>query len=201
MASLDTSLQDHLLTSDRPIVAEQLWGRQKLPRHEFLEEEGQLDTFFEIYFKYYAEQCDIIGNGKYSSVETHSDIMEIERRLRQPLSREEMHYQMSDFLRDADEEQHENSINLVARLLLMIKFGDLPHECGGGRSVKWTSGTLSEFVHGYFSGPPAYTPPAYSLSTTTAPASTPPASTPPVCTHRHIRLEKQFNALNLHRIA
>ena len=32
-------------------------------------------------------------------------------------------------------------------------------------------------------------------------ATTQPASTPPACTHRHIKLEKQFNALNLHRIA
>jgi hypothetical protein len=226
MASLDTTLEDHVLTSDRPIVAEKLWGPQQTSQHDLLEEEGQLDTFFEIYFRYYAEQCDIIGrhaNGKHSSVQTHSDIGKIAQLLRQPLSREEVRNQMSmsDFLKAADEEQHENSINLVARLLLMIKFGDIPHECLGGRSVRWSSGTLSEFVHGYFSrhpahGPPASTPPAYSPPATTQPASTPPAysptattdpastapvSTPPACTHHHIKLEKQFNALNLQRIA
>jgi hypothetical protein len=206
MVSLNMTLEDHVSTSDRLAVAEKLWGPQHTSQDDLLEDEGQLDTFFEIYFKYYAEQCNIIGrhaNGKYSSVQTHSDIGKIAQLLRQPLSREEVRNQMStsDFLKAADEEQHDNSINLVARLLLMMKFGDLPHECVGGRFVRWSSGTLSEFVHGYFSGPPAYTPPAYSLSTTTAPASTPSAFTPPACTHRHIKLEKQFNALNLHRIA
>jgi hypothetical protein len=216
MASLETTLEDHILTSDRPIVAEKLWGPRHNSQDDLLEDEGQLHTFFEIYFKYYAEQCDIIGrhaNGKYSSVETHSDIGKIAQLLRQPLSREEVRNQMSmsDFLKAADEEQHDNSINLVARLLLMIKFGDLPHECLGGRSVTWSSGTLSEFVHGYFFRSPGHNPPAYSPLATTSPASTPPAysppaikdpaSTPPACTHRHIKLEKQFNALNLQRIA
>jgi hypothetical protein len=202
MASLDTTLEDHVLASDRPIVAEKLWGpQQQTSQHDLLEEEGQLDTFLEIYFKYYAEQCDFIGrhaNGKYSSVETHSDIGKIAQLLQQSLSREEVRNQMSmsDFLKVADEEQHDNSINLVARLLLMIKFGDLPHECLGGKSVRWGSGTLSEFVHGYFSRPPAHNPPAYSPL-----AATSPASTPPACTHHHIKLEKQFNALNLQRIA
>jgi hypothetical protein len=210
MASLDMTLKGHVLMSDRPIVAVKLWGPQQTSQHELLEEEGQLDTFFEIYFKYYAEQCGIIGrhaNGKYSSVETHSDIMDIAHLLQQPLSREEVRNQMSmsDFLKTADEEQHDNSINLVARLLLMIKFGDLPHECLGGRSVRWSSGTLSEFVHGYFSRHPAHdlpasTPPAYSPTATTNTASTATVSTP-ACTHRHIKLEKQFNALNLRRIA
>jgi hypothetical protein len=220
MASLEMTLKDHVLTSDHPIVAEKLWGLQKNLQHDLLEEEGQLDTFFEIYFKYYAEQCNIIGcheNGKYSSVQTHSDIGKIAQLLRQPLSLEEVRNQMSmsDFLKAADKEQHDNSINLVARLLLMIKFGDLPDEYLGGRSVRWSSGTLSDFVHGYFSRPPAHIPPAYSSPAIPQPASTPPdatppaysptattqpASTPPACTHRHIKLEKQFNALNLQRI-
>jgi hypothetical protein len=190
MASLDISLRDHVPTSDRQIVIERLWGPPQTSQHDLLEGKAQLDAFFDIYFKYYADQCDII-DGKYSSVETHSDIMDIAQLLQQALPREEVRKRMSNFLRAADKEQHDNSINLVARLFLMMKFGDLPHECFGGRSVEWSSGTFSEFIRGYFSRPPDGRPPDGS----------PPAYSPPACSHDHIKLEKQFNALNLQRIA
>jgi hypothetical protein len=83
---------------------------------------------------------------------------------------------MSDFLKAADKQQHENSINLVARLVLMTRFGDLSHECSGGKHVEWRYGSLLEFVHDYFSCPPALG-------------------------HERIKFEKSFNALNLQRIA
>jgi hypothetical protein len=102
--------------------------------------------------------------------------MMIAQLLQQPLSRDEVRKSMSDFLKTADKPQHENSINLVARLVLMTKFGDLSHECSGGRHVEWSHGTLLEFVHDYFSCPPALG-------------------------HERIKLEKSFNALNLQRIA
>ena len=138
-----------------------------------------MEAFFDLYFRYYAKQCDLIGRhakGSYSSVETHRDIMDIAQLLQQPLSREEVWVRMSDLLKAANKEHHENSINLVSRLLLMIKFGDIPHECGGGRPIEWSHGSLVEFVHDYFSPPPA-------------------------CGHERIKLEKSFNALNLQRIA
>jgi hypothetical protein len=180
MASLDMSLKDLIPISDRQTVVEHLWGTRQSPRDDLPEGKAQLDAFFDTYFEYYAAQCATI-DGKHSSVETHSDIIDIALLLQQPLPREEVRKQMSDFLKDAGEDQHNSSINLVARLLLMIKFGDVPHECLGGRPVEWNSGTFSEFIHGHFSPPPAYSSPA--------------------CTHDHIKLGKQFNALNVQRIA
>lgn len=178
MSSLDMSLRNHVSHSLRPVVVKQFWGSQP-SKLTLLEGNANLEAFFDLYFRYYAKQCDLIGRhakGSYSSVETHRDIIYVAQLLQQPLSREEVWMRMSDFLKAADKEQHENSINLVARLLLMIKFGDIPHECGGGRHIEWNHGSLVEFVHDYFSPLPAYG-------------------------HERIKLGKSFNALNLQRIA
>jgi hypothetical protein len=123
-----------------------------------------------------ATSSDVTPNGKYSSVETHRDIMDITHLLQQPLSRKEVRKRMSDFLKSADKDQHQNSINLAARLLLMIRVGNVPHECLGGRQIEWKTGSLLEFVHDSFAPSPARG-------------------------HHQIKLEKTFNALNLQRIA
>lgn len=178
MESLDRSLRTHVSRPLRSTAVEQLWGPQP-SGNALLEGKANVEAFFDSYFRYYSQQCDLIGRhakGRYSSVETHSDIMEIARLLQQPLSRDEVWNRMSGFLKAANKEQHENSINLVARLLLMVKFGNILHECGGGRHIEWSHGNLAEFVHDYFSRPPA-------------------------CGHERVKLEKSFNALNLQRIA
>ena len=85
---------------------------------------------------------------------------------------------MSDFLKSANNTQpgeHENSINLVARLMLMVRIGKVPHECSKGGYLNWEEGDLREFVYNCFA--------------------------PPVTRgHDRIKLEKSFNALNLQRI-
>ncbi|KAH6672874.1 hypothetical protein B0J14DRAFT_512752 [Halenospora varia] len=177
MASLDTSLKYHVSTPIRPITVEHLWGLQPSALAH-VGDQREIDKFFDLYFAYYSQQCDLIGrhaNGKYSTVETHKDIADIALLLRQPLVREEVRDRLSTFLRDGDEEQHDNSINLVGRLLLMIKFGNITHECLGGKHIEWNNGSLSNFVHNYFSCPPARG-------------------------HDRIKFEKSFNAVNLQRI-
>jgi hypothetical protein len=177
MESLDMSLKNHISCSLRPAAVEQLWGPQ--PCQPAFLEDAHSEAFFDLYFQYYDVQCELIGchaKGGYSSVEAHSDIMVIAKLLRQPLSQEQVLKQMSTFLKAADKEQHQNSINLVARLLFMIKFGNIPHECSGGRPIEWGSGSLVKFVHDYF-------------------------SSSPTCGNERIKLEKSFTALNLQRIA
>jgi hypothetical protein len=135
MASLDLTLRDNLSLPLRRVVAEHLWGPPP-PHFTSLEESANLRAFFELY---YSVQCNLIGRharGTCSSVETHGDIMNIAQLLQQPLTRDEVRKSMSDFLKAAEKQQHENSINLVARLVLMTKFGDLSHECSGGRHVE-----------------------------------------------------------------
>lgn len=173
------SLRDHVSASLRQVIIEHLWGHRQPSQLAQLEDLRKLDAFLDIYFRYYSQQCDLIGrhaNGKYSSVETHQDVMDIAELLQKPLARQEVRLRMSDFLKSADEWQHDNSINLVARLLLMTKFGNVSHECLGGRPIEWVDGSLPEFVHSYF-------------------------SRPSVRGYDRIKLEKPFNALNLQRIA
>ncbi|KAH8665148.1 hypothetical protein BGZ60DRAFT_470787 [Tricladium varicosporioides] len=178
MASLDINLRYPVSAPIRPIAVEYLWGLQpsELAR---VGDRKDVDAFFHLYFTYYTQQCDLIGrhaNGKYSTVETHKDIADIAKLLRQPLSRKEVRDHLSTFLRDGDEEQHDNSINLVGRLLLMTKLGNIPHECLGGKHVIWDNGSLTEFVHNYF-------------------------SCPLVVGNVRTKFEKSFNAVNLQRIA
>jgi hypothetical protein len=180
MSSLDSSLLDGVPLAIRPLATEPLWGKQPSQFH-FPGEKPHFEAYFDAYFKYYAEQCNLIGchhNGEYSSVETHRDIMTIAQLLRKSLPRTEVRKRMSDFLKSANNSQpgeHENSINLVARLMLMVRIGKVPHECSKGRYLNWEEGDLREFVYNCFA--------------------------PPVTRgHDRIKVEKSFNALNLQRI-
>jgi hypothetical protein len=178
MSSLDSSLKDHLSLALRPVAVDRLWGRQPF-QFTFPEGNTSLEAYFDLYFKYYSEQCDLIGshaNGKYLSVETHGDIIDVAQLLRQPLTREEVRKHMSDSLKSAEKDKHESSIDLVARLLLMIRIGHVPHECLGRRHVAWEHGDLREFIHKYFDPTPARG-------------------------HERIKLEKSFNAINVQIIA
>jgi hypothetical protein len=176
MSSLDQSLWHDVPLAIRPLVVDHLWGQQSSNYH-FPDEKSNLETYFDSYFKYYARQCDLIGrhdNGEFSSVDTHRHIMDIVQLLQQPLRREEIRKQMSD-LRSANITQHECSINLAARLLLMIRIGEVQHEYSKGRYLKWEEGNLREFVHNHFSASAARG-------------------------HDRIKLEKSFNALSVQRI-
>jgi hypothetical protein len=177
MSSLDNSLLDDVPLAIRPLAANYFWGQQS-SRSEFPGGKSNLEEYFDSYFKYYTEQYKLIGrhyNGEYSSVKTHSDIMTIAQLLRQPLLRSEVRKRMSDVLKSADKTKHENSINLVARLILMIRIGYVPHEYSKGSYIDWEKGNLREFVHNHFAATPARG-------------------------HDRIKLEKSFNALNVQRI-
>jgi hypothetical protein len=177
MSSLDSSLLGDYPLAIRPLAADYLWGQR--PSHFIFPEEKQnLQAYFDSYFKYYVQQCDLIGrheNGEYSSIETHRDIMTIAQLLQQPLSRAEVRKHMSDVLKTAKEEQHENAINLVSRLLLMIRVGEVQHDFSKGSYINWEEGDLREFVYNHFAANPTRG-------------------------HDSIKLEKSFNALNVQRI-
>ena len=177
MSSLDSSLFDEVPLEIKPLAVVHLWGQQS-SHFVFHEDKPNLDAYFDSYFKYYAQQCDLIGrheNGEYSSVETHRDIMTIAQLLQQPLTRAEVRKHMTGVLKSANITQHDNSNNLVARLMLMIRIGGVPHEYSKGRYLEWEEGNLREFVHNYF-------------------------AVPPTRNRDRIKLEKSFNALNVQRI-
>jgi hypothetical protein len=177
MSSLDSSFLGDSPLAIRPLAADYFWGQQPSYFH-FPEEKQNLQTYFDTYFKYYAQQCDLFGrhkNEEYPSIETHRDIMTIAQLLQQPLSRAEVRKHMSDVLRPAEEEQHESAINLVCRLLLMISVGEVQHDFSKGSHINWKEGDLREFIHNHFAANPTRV-------------------------HDSIKLEKSFNALNVQRI-
>ena len=73
-------------------------------------------------------------------------------------------------------EKDDISIDLAARLLLMMQFGNLPWAFSGRKELIWTRNSLEEFLHDHF-------------------------FIQPVLGHDKIKLEKTFNARNLQRIA
>jgi len=175
MTSLNMSLRVNMARPLRPVVADFMWG----PQSQEFNAQTNIEQSFDPYFKYYAQQCDLIGrhaNGEFSSVKTHSDIMHVAQLLQQDLRREDVRKHMSDFLESSDKDQHDSSINLVARLVFMTKIGNIPHECLGGKAIEWSHGSLVEFIHGHYSRPPTRG-------------------------HERIKLEKSFNAVNLERVA
>ena len=178
MSSFDISLRNAVPLAMRPMAVNSLWSQQPC-QFAFSSGNPNLKSYFDLYFRYYTQQCDLIGrhaSGKYSSVESHRDIMNIAQLLQQPFLRGEVRKHMADFLKSAEKQQHDNSINLVVRLLLMIKVGYVPHEFVGGTYIEWNHGDLREFVHNHF-----------------APA--------PNRSHDRLKLEKSFTAVNVQRIA
>ena len=166
------------------LIAECLWNIQSPP--VTLQRYPCLGEICDLYFShdgYYSQQCALFGHHEFfASVKTHREVADIAKLLRQPLSRPQVLSRIQECLgKDKNgpyqsPAMHAMSINLVVRLMLMIKVGSVAHECIGRTQLEWKSGTLQEFVHGHF-------------------------STSNHMNHDRLRLEKPFNALNLHRIA
>ncbi len=136
---------------------------------------------FDAYFTYYWQQCDLIGchdNGEFSSVSTHRDVARVVELLKRGLDRDEVLQQLPALLGSRTASQHDNSIDLAARVLLMIKFGEMRHEMLGGRPVLWRSGSgsLQDLMHRYF-------------------------TTDQALGHERVKLEKNFNAVHINLIA
>jgi hypothetical protein len=175
MSQLNIGLDSWDLTSElKQSIIARLWPNPRVGTKVGRRQGADLEA----YFRYYFDQCDLIAlhtNGQYSSLKTQENVVRLAELLLLGIPREEVRQRAATFL-VGDREQLKNSIDLAARLLLMIKIGDIPHEYHGGRPVEWKNGSLRDFVHHQF---PAI----------------------PVLGHERIKLEKSFNAMNLDRIA
>ncbi|KAH9889671.1 hypothetical protein F4778DRAFT_773285 [Xylariomycetidae sp. FL2044] len=112
----------------------------------------------EAYIEYYRQQCELIGlhaNGRYSSLSSQEDILSVAALVLlkdPPLTRDEILVRAQQMLRPATPEQHGHAVDLVARLLVMMRVGEVGHEfAGGGPASEWPGGEcLSGFVRGCF---------------------------------------------------
>jgi len=163
--------------TSRQIIAEGLWNLVRpMP---IMHGDGSYESeLCDLYFGnpgYYAEQCSLFDYGSFTSIKTHRQILHVALLLRKSRPRPELLQLVSHLLGKADPIHHDMSVNLVVRLMLMIKVGIVPHE-GIGGSLEWKTGSLQDFVHQQF--------PATGRRS-----------------HERLKLEKTFTALNLHRIA
>ena len=134
------------------------------------------------YLGYYSEQCRLAlhDRGKHVSVRTHQDIFDIVKLLRESHSRESIKDQIR-FLSPAENISPEHdaldgSINLAARLLVMIELGSLEYGVSCQSRLVWREDSLQSFIAQQFEPPKL-------LGKETA------------------KLEKSFNARNLERVS
>ncbi|KAH8675201.1 hypothetical protein BGZ61DRAFT_361159 [Ilyonectria robusta] len=182
MEPLDQSLNSEHLSLETKIFIIKVFCGQKPAgalNPTLLDDDKLSDAFLEPYFRYYFQQCDLIAshdNGKYSSLNTHRDVAQVGLVLRDAQDRKDALQRLPKLLESGTKDQHENTICLVARLLLMVRIGEVPHEFLGGRHIEWNEGSLKDFIHGYF-------------------------STPSVLNHEKVKFEKSFNALSVQLVA
>lgn len=175
--SFDRSLQDSLIRVGTMCdIANRLWGSNIGPSDL---SKGQLDL--DAYFAYYTEQCNsaLYDRGRHTLARTHQDIVEIAHHITNSESRDSIKHFLNSKLTAphpfGEEDLVENTIDLVASLLVMMQFRSLRFGISRWKRLTWTKGPLREFLRNYF-------------------------NTPPVLKER-VKLEQIFNARNLERIA
>lgn len=104
------------------------------------------------YFSYYSEQCHLMlgDGGRHAAARTHCDISNIIQQFKQQTSREKI---IDAVLSDSQllklpEGEHmiQGSINLAARLYLMMSFGVIPNAFTPARPLYWTTGSAQDFL-------------------------------------------------------
>ncbi|KAI1085333.1 hypothetical protein F5B20DRAFT_521903 [Whalleya microplaca] len=112
------------------------------------------DLDLSTYMDYYTHQWTtmvIHADGRYVTVRTYENIAEIVHLLLQGDTRESI----MKYLRQKDpghtEDACGNSINLAARLLLMLNIGDVKHQVGPRRFLAWEEDSLKDLVKEQFS--------------------------------------------------
>ncbi|KAF4455853.1 hypothetical protein F53441_1885 [Fusarium austroafricanum] len=141
---------------------------------------SEVEPDLKFYFKYYIKQCELIAlhdGGCHTPLSTHEDIMAIVQLLRRSRTREEIRRQLLlSCSLPGSEACCDHSIDLAARLLLMVEFGNLPYAYSGFRPIEWATGSLKDFITERF-------------------------ESKPVLGHSKVKLDKIFNANNLGKIA
>lgn len=110
------------------------------------------------YFRFYTHQCRIAVQAcPCLGTRTHRDVLNVAKKITTDEPREKLENELSlvsEGSEGIDErervEQAAASIDLVARLMLMIEVGELKNTFSGRQSLVWTKGTIKGFVHDLF---------------------------------------------------
>jgi hypothetical protein len=186
MTHLDGKLQDTPLgPAAREEIWEELWP-QSLEKSkdstQWEEEVAEEEVDYQPYFEYYESQCDhaLHQRGRHIVVRSHRHIIDVARKLDTGQSREQIQESLKDLFTSETPSNAahilDNSVDLAARLYLMINIGASKSTAERGSKLAWKTGTLQSLLNSHFSEPQELR-------------------------NSNVRLEKIFTVCNLERIA
>jgi hypothetical protein len=180
--SLDSSIQLSPISVDTKCEILKNLCNLALTPHQFYNN----DSDYEIYFTYYTDQCSLAlhDGGRHILLRTHRDVIDIASYIKGSLSCEsivQILYSKFPTTSSSNKEVLVNaSIDLTARLLLMMDFGCPEYGFTHQTQIKWMTKSLNETVKEYFSTSSGFSHGLHQES---------------------VSLERVFSARNLERIA
>jgi hypothetical protein len=158
-------------------ILKSFWGANILSQTT-INNELQLEP----YFSYYSKQCHLMlgDGGRHIAARRHHDISNIVQLFNERKTLEEtvdtirsniLHLNLPD-----EEDMILGSINLAARLYLMMSFGEIPNAHTPERALSWPSASIQDFLKQHLE-------PRRVLGSTS------------------VKLQKIFNARNIQRLA
>ncbi|KAK0725072.1 hypothetical protein B0H67DRAFT_482567 [Lasiosphaeris hirsuta] len=165
-------------------LVEHLWRPSFSTKKRLFNGDPARDLTHDTYCEYYRGQWHLVaGNsdGRYVAVQTADATNWLAQELatNPTKTREEILERLKSkygLVVSADDEAWDTSVNLAARLLLMLKFGVVKHQRMPRRYLSWTSASLQSFVKDHF-------------------------DVAPVLNCDHLRLPKTFDAWGVFAIA
>jgi hypothetical protein len=172
LPSLQDPLQEKIHPNIKYDIISRLWPG---------EEWEQQDRDFDPFLSYYTQQCKhaVHDRGKHILVRKHQHILNITDQFRELQPREDIKSNLKHLFTTQSDREVEilnNSVDLAARLYLMMSIGDNKYAFSSGTSETWDEGNLKDFLSLYFNDPQRLS-------------------------NSGIKFEKSFNAYNLGRIA
>jgi len=144
-------------------LVDALWRPSLNAKKKLFNGDPPRDLRHETYCGYYQHQWHLVaGNadGRYVAVQTASATNQLAQELatNPAESRQEILARLKKSgggsAAHRDDEAWNSSVDLAARLLLMLKFGVVKHQKVPRRYLSWTSGSLKAFVKDCFDVPP-----------------------------------------------
>jgi hypothetical protein len=152
MTNLDNALNKATIdNATRLELSNHLWPNTHLVG---LQQPGD----FENYFRYYSKQCHdaLVDRGQHVLARTHQDIIDIvcqlENHEQRDVIRDTLRAKLTNRERPDEGDILDSTIDLVARLYLMINICSASSFISGQIQIKWKSGNLSSVLDDHFNG-------------------------------------------------
>lgn len=174
------SIDDHIQKTTHPsrelqsILAKRLWDE---PPQRLFNGEDVTELDLTSYFVYYTDQCNqaLHDGGRSTSVNCHRDILEVVDCLKNGVLPDVLRQTVPCVDCDNNITKKEGSINLAARLLLMMNFGKYRYAICHRKGLEWEGVSMRDFLFKHFSDTS-------------------------MLSSERIRLEKTFHAQSLYRV-